>query len=128
MVCESKPCIGSCDRDLLKFCDDKIVFELGESGCNFCKECADSCMSTNEGGISTLDGSLGDKIEAVAKIEPNSCLAWNGVICYNCFEACKFRAIEYFGVFRPLVNSSCVGCGECVVACFKSAVKFKGIE
>lgn len=115
-------CIKSCDKNLLKFDGKKVQFLVNENGCDFCEKCVKACENL---GKNTLNLKFGAKILATAEIKINACLAWNSVICYNCFDICKFKAIEYFGVFRPLINQNCVGCGECVGACFKNAINLK---
>lgn len=118
------PCISSCDKNLLIFSDKCVEFKVNERGCDFCKKCALSCQENQK---NTLNLSFPAKINAIAKINLNSCLAWNQTICYNCYEICKFKAIEYYGVFKPIINENCVGCGECVGSCFVSAISLKGV-
>lgn len=109
-------CVASCDRNLLKFNEESVEFVTNEYGCNFCEKCAKACPN----GVLSLENK--HTINAFAKINVNSCLAWNDTICYNCYDVCKYGAIEYFGVFRPSINKSCVGCGECLGSCFIKAV------
>ncbi|MCZ6132545.1 4Fe-4S ferredoxin [Campylobacter ureolyticus] len=119
------PCVTSCDKNLIKLKENFVYFEPNEFGCDFCKKCAIACQENQK---NTLNLDFGAKINAVAKIEITSCLAWNNTICYNCYEVCKFKAIEYFGVFKPTINKNCIGCGECVGACFKEALSLKGVS
>ncbi|QKF64899.1 4Fe-4S ferredoxin [Campylobacter corcagiensis] len=116
------PCVSSCKRGLLKFEDSVIKFEVSDLGCNFCEDCALACKEIRK---NTLNLEFKYTINAKALISVNSCLAWNGVICYNCQDSCRYGAIDYLGVFRPIVNDRCVGCGECLSACFKNSVSLK---
>lgn len=115
-------CINACDKDLLKFDGKKVKFMPNEKGCDFCRKCAVSCENSKH---LTLSLKFPAKIHAIAEISVNACLAWNSVVCYNCFDICKFKAIEYFGVFRPVINNKCVGCAECIGSCFKNAITLK---
>lgn len=117
------PCVSSCQRELLEFYDGRVKFNQYKLGCNFCKECAIACESI---GKSVLNLAYPAKINASVEINTATCLAWNEVICYNCLDICKFRAIEYLGMFRPTVNDSCVGCSECVSVCINNSVIVRG--
>ncbi|ALV24863.1 ferredoxin-type protein [Campylobacter iguaniorum] len=109
-------CIKACHRDVLIYEEGRVKFDTSKLGCDFCKECANVCPN----GVLSLENPA--IINAKTFINVNSCLAWNDVICYNCYDVCKFKAIEYFGVFRPVINQKCVNCGECLSSCFKSAI------
>lgn len=121
--CEAA-CVTACERELLKFTDSGVKFEIGQKGCNFCEKCAVACEQI---GKTSLNLKFPAKIQARTSISVNSCLAWNEVICYNCQDACKFRAIEYLGVFRPIINDRCTNCGDCVVACFKNSIEMEAL-
>ncbi|MCD8213048.1 MAG: 4Fe-4S ferredoxin [Campylobacter sp.] len=123
MDCQA-PCVGACERELLSFEDGKIVFKVKNLGCNFCEACAVAC---DEVGRKTLGLEFNKFIKAKVSIEINSCLSWNDTICYNCQDACKFRAIEFLGVFRPTINDKCTACGECLSACFKNSLKMEAL-
>lgn len=56
------------------------------------------------------------------QINTATCLAWNGVICSNCADVCHARAIEFLGLFRPVINEKCDNCNECISSCFKGAI------
>lgn len=117
------PCVQSCHRELLEIDNDRVKFNPNKLGCNFCKECAIACESI---GKSVINLKYPASIDAVVQINTATCLAWNEVICYNCLDVCKFRAIEYLGMFRPTVNSRCVGCSECVSVCVNNSVIIRG--
>lgn len=117
--CEEHPCISACEKELLKFIDNEIAFMPNELGCDFCECCAKACIND------TISLKNSPKIDATYIIQTSSCLAWNNTICYNCQDVCKFNSIKYFGMFRPLIDETCVGCGECVGACFNNSITFK---
>ncbi|AQW82358.1 4Fe-4S ferredoxin [Campylobacter pinnipediorum] len=118
------PCVDSCNRELLSLKEDRIVFEVKELGCNFCKDCALACEQNQ---TSVLNINNPSKIIAKTSIDTSTCLAWNGVICYNCQDVCRFNAINFFGVFRPMINDKCVNCGECFYVCFKSSISMRAV-
>ncbi|MCI6988604.1 MAG: 4Fe-4S ferredoxin [Campylobacter sp.] len=117
--CE-KLCVINCPREVLKSSGDEVEFLPNQKGCNFCEICAQICPEN------VLNLANGKFIKAKTTIKVNVCLAWNSVVCYNCFDACKFKGIEYLGMFRPVINSNCVNCSECVGVCFVNAIEIKG--
>ncbi len=122
-LCDA-PCVGACERELLSFEEDKVVFKVKKLGCNFCEACAVAC---EQAGRKSLGLNFAKSVNAKVSIEVNSCLAWNDTICYNCQDACKFRAIDFLGVFRPMINERCTGCGECFDVCFKNSLKMEAL-
>ena len=56
------------------------------------------------------------------QINTATCLAWNNVVCSNCADVCHARAIEFLGLFRPVINEKCDNCNECISSCFKGAI------
>ncbi len=56
----------------------------------------------------------------VARIDPQTCLPFQGVVCRACWRACPFpdEAIRLDELGRPVVDGQkCVGCGLCQHAC-----------
>ncbi|MGG7048899.1 MULTISPECIES: 4Fe-4S binding protein [unclassified Campylobacter] len=119
--CEA-PCVGACDENLLSFDGEKVSFKFQTKGCTFCKKCAIECESTQQ---SVLNLKFPAIIEAKTIIDISSCLAWNGTMCYSCQDVCKFRAVEFFGVFRPTINNRCTNCAQCMEVCFVNAIKME---
>lgn len=120
----SAPCVSACDRELLAFSQDQVSFSVKHKGCNFCKECALACEGIEK---EVLSLKFSQNIAAKTSINVGSCLAWNGVICYNCQDVCKYKAIDFFGVFRPTINERCNSCGECISACFKNSISMESL-
>ncbi|PSM52062.1 ferredoxin-type protein [Campylobacter blaseri] len=120
----SAPCVSSCDRDLLSFLGDKVEFKVVDLGCNFCQNCALACENI---GKNVLSLKFEAKVLAKASLNINLCLAWNATTCYNCLDSCNYKAIDYFGVFKPTINDKCIGCGECLRNCFVNSLSLKAI-
>ncbi|WP_462108991.1 4Fe-4S dicluster domain-containing protein [Campylobacter concisus] len=117
-------CVNACEKELLSFENERVVFKVKKLGCDFCEECAKACQSI---GKTTLNLNSPKSINAKVSIDVSSCLAWNDTICYNCLDACKFKAVEFLGVFRPIVNQNCVSCGECFDVCFKNSLQMEAL-
>ena len=117
-------CVSACEKELLIFENERVVFKVKKLGCDFCEECAKACQSS---GRRTLNLSSPKSINAKVSINVASCLAWNDTICYNCLDACKFKAVEFLGVFRPIINQNCVSCGECFDVCFKNSLEMEAL-
>ncbi|MDD0847279.1 hypothetical protein PTQ35_00435 [Campylobacter sp. 46490-21] len=60
--------------------------------------------------------------EQKLQINTATCLAWNDVVCSSCADVCHARAIEFLGLFRPVINEKCDNCNECISSCFKGAI------
>jgi 4Fe-4S ferredoxin, iron-sulfur-binding len=116
------PCVNVCDEKLLSFENNQVKFEFNGKGCNFCKKCAIACESINKNVINLKFPAT---IGANVSIDVNNCLAWNDTICYNCQDICKFGAIDFMGVFRPIINQKCVGCAQCLEVCFVNSIKLE---
>lgn len=124
-------CFGECTS----VCKEEIIIKkvgippylnFNTSGCVFCKKCAQVCYETY-GEESVLDPSLEDKIQAYARIDVLSCLAYHQVICSSCRDRCK-DAIKFSGMFYPEVLETCTGCGLCVSACPKDSISILARE
>ena len=122
--CEDKPCVDVCEENIIKLDGDKIPFlSFEKSGCTFCEECANVCP------CEVLVVANSRQIKAKFGIDVNSCLAWNGVMCSSCADACDERAISFFGVFRPTIDmGKCTGCGFCYGVCPPYAIKYEALK
>lgn len=111
--CEDTLCVSICEEEIIKIDEDKTPYlDFTKGGCTFCKECAKVCPS----GV--LDLESDKEIDAKFNINISTCLAWNNVMCSSCRDVCYDDAIEFFGVFRPTIESQkCTSCGFCYNVC-----------
>ena len=117
-TCDSLSCVNSCEEGIIKkeaFTAPRLDFS--RRGCTFCADCAVSC----ERGV--FDASHDGGIDASVEIDALKCLAYNGVICKSCFDPCLERAIDFSGLFYPIINpEKCTACGFCIGVCPASAI------
>ena len=53
-----------------------------------------------------------------ARLNRDTCIAWDDVICMSCHGRCDYQAISTEHQRRAQVNTDrCTGCGMCVSAC-----------
>jgi len=67
----------------------------------------------------------------LAKVEIDilKCLSWNKTMCFSCKEPCLEDAINFIGLFRPMLDESqCTRCGYCIGVCPTQAITIKGVE
>ena len=59
-----------------------------------------------------------------AIINTKLCLAWDNVICNACQDSCPKKAIEFLGLFRPVINDKCSAnnCDLCMQNCLRGAI------
>ncbi|MBE0490718.1 MAG: 4Fe-4S dicluster domain-containing protein [Sulfurospirillum sp.] len=122
-ACIDKPCVNACNEKII-FIDKEglaaLVFD--QNGCTYCEKCALTCM----GAVLSLT-CKDMRIQATFSISTQKCLAWQSVMCSSCLDACNERAIQFFGVFRPIIKKeSCTNCGMCVSVCPSDALEIKG--
>lgn len=121
--CIDAPCVNACEEEIIALDDKKIPYIVfTKSGCTFCEECARACPHE------VLHGEPHVKATLKAKFSINTaqCLAWNATICRSCADVCDAKAIPFFGMFRPLIETDkCTGCGFCVSICPTEAITFK---
>jgi len=115
--CEGS-CVTACEEGIIKrYKDGSPYIAFNYRGCTFCEKCAEAC----EYGV--LDKSRPAKIELSIKINQQKCLAWNGVLCFACKDPCLDNAIQFEGMFNPIINTEkCSGCGFCLSVCPQSAI------
>lgn len=110
-TCKDTPCINACEEGIIHLKDGTPVISFKNSGCTYCDECAKVC------GMGVLFVEEKRQIGAIFSINTTKCLAWNDVVCSSCKDGCWENAIEFFGLFRPMVNDKCTSCGFCVAPC-----------
>jgi ferredoxin-type protein NapF len=123
-TCETKACGTVCEEALFDFGEDGTPsLRFKDSGCTFCVACAHACP------LGVLRSENEARIKASVQIDTATCLAWNEVMCFTCKDACDDKAITFFGLMRPVVESaSCTACGFCVAPCPVDAIVVKRRE
>ncbi len=118
-ICKDTPCINACDEGIIHIKENIPRLIFTSSGCSYCDDCANAC----ENEVLFVEEKR--QIDAIFSINTTKCLAWNGVICSTCKDACYDNAIEFFGLFKPLINEKCTSCGFCVSPCPANALDIK---
>lgn len=72
--------------------------------------------------LKSFDSENSLREEQKLQINTATCLAWNDIVCSSCADVCHARAIEFLGLFRPVINEKCDNCNECISSCFKGAI------
>lgn len=120
-ICQ-KPCANECPQKIISLKSDKIYLDFSQSGCTFCGICSDICKEKGR------NLNFGLKILAKISINPIKCLSFNQTLCFSCQDVCNDKAIDFLGLFRPMINQNCTKCGFCVSVCPTNAVELKGIK
>ncbi|NPA55616.1 MAG: 4Fe-4S ferredoxin [Epsilonproteobacteria bacterium] len=116
--CASKDCIQACPESILVIQDDRVAINFANRGCTFCDECALAC----EMGVLTLENKK-PKLNCEIIINPKACIAWQNTVCFSCQDVCIERAIDFHGMFNPIINEEkCTSCGFCVGVCPADAI------
>ena len=62
-------------------------------------------------------------------IDKDKCIAWQRTICYTCKDRCLEKAILSRTGCDPVIeHEKCTSCGECVTACFATAISMVRVE
>lgn len=115
-------CLRSCPESILAGDADGFpVVDFFAGGCTFCRACVDAC-----GEPLFLDPDRYEPWSHVARVA-GDCLAWRGVFCMTCRDACNAGAMVFdASVTRlpvPMPDlDACIGCGACVAACPAAAI------
>jgi len=124
--CDNKFCVEACPEKIIFIEDEKPIIKFGNRGCSFCDECAIVC----EKDVLKIENKK-DKLNCELIINPQKCMAWNGTICFSCQDVCIDRAIDFYGMFNPVINDEkCTNCGFCVGVCPTDAIEvmIKGVK
>jgi ferredoxin-type protein NapF len=112
LQCEEKGCLLNCPEKVIEIREGVPVLNFSENGCTFCDKCAEACS----GEVLKVEWKRGQI--GVAMIDPRSCLAWRGVVCGSCGDACPEGVIQFTGLWNPIVEEGgCTGCGFCLSVC-----------
>lgn len=85
-----------------------------------CAMCEDvPCISACRDGALSPPENGGFPPIGVAEIDAQVCLAWNGSVCWTCYDACPLKGSALtLKSGRPTVEpTACSGCGQCEFAC-----------
>jgi len=95
-----------------------VDFSIGS--CTFCGSCTASCP------VDCFDTSKAEPWPIKAHIN-TSCIETRGVTCRVCEDACEQQAIRFRprlggGAIGSVTETSCTGCGGCVLVCPVNAI------
>ncbi len=120
---ECYECVSFCPHEALRVCRDpendffgKPIIVPSEQPCFMCSDYP--CISACQPGA--LQRAFAQKLNGVARINKNLCLAYSGLFCRACVNACPLanEAISVNAAGRPVVNEEiCTGCGICEYQC-----------
>jgi len=112
------PCVTACEPGIIRLhpadheCAGTPYLDFGNSGCTFCKACVSACpleIDVNESPTPRI---------GTARLNRDTCIAWDDVICMSCQGRCDYQAISTVHQRRAEVSPErCTGCGMCVAAC-----------
>ncbi len=116
-------CSLACEQDIIMIAKDETPYiDFTNKGCILCDKCAEVCDS----GVLFLEGPK--KLNAIAKLSMESCVAWQNNRCNECSKPCEPTAILFYDKLRPEVDvEACVGCGLCVHVCPEKAITMEVI-
>ncbi|MFC3149588.1 ferredoxin-type protein NapF [Litoribrevibacter euphylliae] len=125
-------CVDQCPEGVIKKGDGgfpTVDFQKGE--CTFCAECVDVCpepvfKATDEPPWH-LTAVIAETANQVSVTFDGVCMAYQGVVCQSCKDACDVRAIQmkYLSSATPVPKidvDACTGCGACVSVCPTNAI------
>jgi ferredoxin-type protein NapF len=119
LECESKDCLLVCEENIITIEKGLPVITFEKNGCVFCDECANACNSD----VLKLEYKK-NKLNCEILINPKKCIAWNQTICFACQDVCEARAIDFKGMFNPIINEEkCTSCGFCVAVCPSDSIE-----
>ncbi len=120
---ECYQCVAQCPHLAIRVCRQqdnlfygKPMIVAHEQPCYLCSDIP--CIAACESGALQLEHS--GSLNGVAKIDTERCLAFNGLFCRACVNACPLmdEALFINSAGLPQVNpEKCTGCGICENQC-----------
>ncbi|MCL1078198.1 ferredoxin-type protein NapF [Parashewanella spongiae] len=115
-------CIDTCETKVITRGDGGFPeLNFSHAECTFCEKCADACPEA------IFDKQQSSPWSLIADIQ-NSCLAYHGIFCQSCKDACEAEAISFALLLKqapiPTIDTdSCTGCGACVEPCPSNSIR-----
>ena len=94
-----------------------------QKACILCMKCGEVCPTDALQVIAHRRDAIMEKVDmGVAQIDRLTCYPWvNTGICGACANICPLGregiGFAFAGMYRPVVQQQCVGCGQCVEIC-----------
>lgn len=110
-------CSSVCEEGIIKIAKDKTPYlDFNSGGCTYCDKCAIKCPQN------VLDIQYKKYIDMKVEISTQNCLSWNNTMCFSCKDPCLDNAIDFYGMFKPVINDNCTACGFCLSVCPTTAI------
>lgn len=113
------PCQPACPEDIVRFhplehrLTGRPYLDFSRAGCTLCGECVEACPWRE-----AVAPRSARAVAGWVRLDPQRCLAWNGILCMSCVGRCEARALALDRRRRLEVDAGrCTGCGGCVSAC-----------
>lgn len=123
MCIRCRKCAEVCPYDSIKIADGSQGVKMGtpyinprDIPCYLCMKCPPVCPS---GALQPVRAKEQVKM-GVARIDEETCLAYNGILCRACYERCPIyreAIILSEEIYPKVVEEECTGCGICESVC-----------
>jgi ferredoxin-type protein NapF len=122
--CTTSACQTACQQGIVVREGSSIPhLNLSQHGCTFCGDCSTACESD------CFIETPAKRIAAEIRIDTAKCLAWNNTICRSCADSCNDRAIQFTGLWQPVINTdACTACGFCIGKCPSNTIRIHPLK